>query len=102
MAITLWSVRAGGVRELRYIQVIEKYLEQVCWILDFVNLLHLTEIVKVNFVVLSAIAYSSWRNWQKPRWDRKVVSSVGIGLMTLLGGEWYIMFPSQICITEKN
>jgi len=40
-----------------------------------------------NAAVLSAVGYYSYLNWDKPKWDRRVVSAVSVGLLTLFGGE---------------
>ncbi|ESK85241.1 hypothetical protein Moror_11388 [Moniliophthora roreri MCA 2997] len=41
----------------------------------------------VNAAVLGAVGYFSYINWDKPTWDRRVVSAVSVGLLTLWGGE---------------
>ncbi|KAF8891646.1 hypothetical protein BD779DRAFT_1512273 [Infundibulicybe gibba] len=41
----------------------------------------------VNTAVLGTVGYFSYVNWAQPRWDRRVVSAVTAGLLTLWGGE---------------
>ncbi|KAF8647036.1 hypothetical protein AX16_006873 [Volvariella volvacea WC 439] len=41
----------------------------------------------LNAAVLGALGYFTYANWGKPAWDRRVVSSVAVGLLTLWGGE---------------
>ncbi|KAK7438041.1 hypothetical protein VKT23_018208 [Stygiomarasmius scandens] len=44
----------------------------------------------VNTAVLGAVGYYSYINWDRPSWDRRTVSAVSIGLLTLFGGEGII------------
>jgi len=41
----------------------------------------------VNAAILGSVGYLSYIHWDKPTWDRKIVSAVSIGLLTLWGGE---------------
>jgi hypothetical protein len=41
----------------------------------------------VNAAVLGTVGYFSYVNWDKPTWDRRTVSAVTIGLLTMWGGE---------------
>ncbi|KAJ4468240.1 hypothetical protein J3R30DRAFT_3305713 [Lentinula aciculospora] len=41
----------------------------------------------VNAAVLGSVGYFSYIHWDKPTWDRRVVSAVSVGLLTLWGGE---------------
>ncbi|KAK1229174.1 hypothetical protein PQX77_007746 [Marasmius sp. AFHP31] len=41
----------------------------------------------VNAAILGTVGYFSYINWDKPTWDRRVVSAVSVGLLTLWGGE---------------
>ncbi|THU95665.1 hypothetical protein K435DRAFT_778913 [Dendrothele bispora CBS 962.96] len=44
----------------------------------------------VNTAVIGAVGYYSYINWDKPTWDRRVVSAVSVGLLALFGGEGLI------------
>jgi len=44
----------------------------------------------VNTSILGAVGYYSYINWDKPHWDRRIVSAVSVGLLTLWGGEGYL------------
>ncbi|KAF7965385.1 hypothetical protein HWV62_44081 [Athelia sp. TMB] len=44
----------------------------------------------INTAVLGAVGYYSYINWDKPSWDRRTVSAVSVGLITLWGGEGII------------
>jgi len=41
----------------------------------------------VNVGVLGTVGWYSYINWDAPRWDRKIVSMVGCGLLSLWGAE---------------
>ncbi len=43
----------------------------------------------VNTAVLGAVGYFSYVNWDRPSWDRRTVSAVTVGLLTLWTGEGY-------------
>ncbi|KAG6844343.1 hypothetical protein H0H87_007619 [Tephrocybe sp. NHM501043] len=43
----------------------------------------------VNTAVLSAVGYFSFIHWDRPTWDRRVISAVAVGLLALWGGEGY-------------
>ena len=45
----------------------------------------------VNVGILGGLGYFSYTNWDKPTWDRRLVSAVSVGLLTLWGGEGYVM-----------
>jgi hypothetical protein len=40
----------------------------------------------VNTVILGGLGYLAYSNWNKP-WDRRVVSGISVGLLTVWGGE---------------
>ncbi|PIL36066.1 hypothetical protein GSI_01726 [Ganoderma sinense ZZ0214-1] len=44
----------------------------------------------LNAGVLGAVGYLSYTNWDRPTWDRRIVSAVSVGLLTLWGSEGYI------------
>ncbi|KAF5385794.1 hypothetical protein D9615_002454 [Tricholomella constricta] len=44
----------------------------------------------VNAALLGTVGYFSYVNWGRPTWDRRIVSAVTVGLLTLWGGEGYI------------
>lgn len=41
----------------------------------------------VNAGILGAVGYFSYINWNKPTWDRRVVSAVSVGILALWAGE---------------
>lgn len=41
----------------------------------------------LNVGILGGIGYSAYTNWDAPRWDRRVVSAVTVGLLGLWAGE---------------
>jgi hypothetical protein len=41
----------------------------------------------VNAAILGSVGYFSYIHWDRPTWDRRIVSAVSIGLLTLWGGE---------------
>ncbi|KAI0823391.1 hypothetical protein BC628DRAFT_1325257 [Trametes gibbosa] len=41
----------------------------------------------VNAGILGAVGYFSYINWDRPYWDRRTVSAVSVGLLTLWSGE---------------
>ncbi|KAI1795497.1 hypothetical protein LXA43DRAFT_970433 [Ganoderma leucocontextum] len=45
----------------------------------------------LNAGVLGAVGYLSYTNWNKPTWDKRVVSAVSVGLLTLWGSEGYVL-----------
>lgn len=54
-----------------------------------IHLLYPTDRFIVNTVILGTVGYVSYANWNRP-WDRKVVSAISVGLLTLWGGEGVI------------
>ncbi|KAH9911462.1 uncharacterized protein B0H18DRAFT_975722 [Fomitopsis serialis] len=44
----------------------------------------------VNAGVLGAIGYYAYTEWDRPRWDKRLVSAVSVGLLTLWSGEGYL------------
>ncbi|KAK4703697.1 hypothetical protein P7C70_g2522, partial [Phenoliferia sp. Uapishka_3] len=43
-----------------------------------------------NFAVLAAVGAIAYSNWDKPRWDRRTVSAITVGLLGLFGAEGYL------------
>ncbi|TFK54398.1 hypothetical protein OE88DRAFT_1733065 [Heliocybe sulcata] len=43
----------------------------------------------LNVGILGTVGYFGYTNWDKPTWDRRIVSSVSVGLLALWGGEGY-------------
>lgn len=41
----------------------------------------------LNTGILGTVGYFSYINWDKPQWDRRTVSAVTVGLLTLWTGE---------------
>ncbi|EIW82944.1 hypothetical protein CONPUDRAFT_121241 [Coniophora puteana RWD-64-598 SS2] len=44
----------------------------------------------VNTAILGAVGYYGYTNWDRPRWDRNVVSAISVGLFSLTAVEGYI------------
>ena len=44
----------------------------------------------LNLLVLGGVGCAAYQNWDAPRWDRKIVSAVSVGLLALWGGEGYV------------
>ena len=45
---------------------------------------------EVNAGILGTVGYFSYANWDRPTWDRRIVSAVSVGLLTLWTGEGYV------------
>lgn len=43
--------------------------------------------VLVNTAVLGTVGFFSYKHWDARQWDRRVVSAVSVGLLTLWSGE---------------
>lgn len=41
----------------------------------------------MNLGVISAVSYLAYENWDRPYWDRKTVSAISVGLLSLVLGE---------------
>ncbi|EPQ57410.1 hypothetical protein GLOTRDRAFT_92447 [Gloeophyllum trabeum ATCC 11539] len=41
----------------------------------------------LNVGILGTVGYFGYTNWDRPQWDRRIVSSVSVGLLALWGGE---------------
>ena len=37
----------------------------------------------VNVGVLGGVGFAAWKNWERPTWDRRVVSAITVGLLGL-------------------
>jgi len=44
----------------------------------------------VNAGLLGTVGYFAYTNWDRPRWDKRIVSAVSVGLLTLWSGEGYL------------
>ncbi|KAF8919976.1 hypothetical protein CPB85DRAFT_1248751 [Mucidula mucida] len=44
----------------------------------------------LNAGIIGAVGYFSYTNWDKPTWDRRLISAISVGLITLWGGEGVI------------
>lgn len=44
----------------------------------------------MNAVILGGIGYFSYKTWDRPSWDKRVVSAVTVGLLGLWSGEGYL------------
>lgn len=45
----------------------------------------------MNLGVIGCLSYAAYDNWDRPYWDRKTVSGIVICLLTLIGGEGYVL-----------
>ncbi|KAI0051629.1 hypothetical protein FA95DRAFT_243749 [Auriscalpium vulgare] len=50
----------------------------------------------VNVGVLGTVSYFAYSNWDRPAWDRRVVSAVSVGLLALWGGEGALASRSDV------
>jgi hypothetical protein len=41
----------------------------------------------VNFALIAVPAFYAYQNWHAPRWDRRIVSAVAVGLGAIFGAE---------------
>jgi len=41
----------------------------------------------MNAAILGSLGYLSYKNWDKPTWDRRTVTAISVGLLALWGGE---------------
>jgi len=44
----------------------------------------------INVCLLGGVGYAAYAHWDKPTWDRRIVSAVSVGLLALFGGEGYL------------
>ncbi|KZT11065.1 uncharacterized protein LAESUDRAFT_755682 [Laetiporus sulphureus 93-53] len=44
----------------------------------------------VNAAILGTVGYFAYREWNRPTWDRRIVTAVSVGLLTLWSGEGYL------------
>ncbi|CCM00392.1 uncharacterized protein FIBRA_02422 [Fibroporia radiculosa] len=44
----------------------------------------------VNASILGTLGYFAYTEWDRPRWDRRIVSAISAGLLTLWSGEGYL------------
>lgn len=56
----------------------------------------------VNLAILGSVGYMAYSHWHLPRWDRKVVSSVSIGLAALAAGQGSVVSFSHSCPSMEN
>ncbi|KAI0054972.1 hypothetical protein BV25DRAFT_323424 [Artomyces pyxidatus] len=50
----------------------------------------------VNVGILSTVGYFAYSNWDRPHWDRRTVSAISVGLLTLWGGEGVVASRSDV------
>ncbi len=56
----------------------------------------------VNVGILGTVGWYAYINWDAPRWDRKVVSAVGCGLLTLWGAEGCVIVLSATLFEKSD
>jgi len=44
----------------------------------------------LNLGILGGVGYAAYLHWDQPRWDRRTVSAISAGLLTLAAGEGYL------------
>lgn len=44
----------------------------------------------LNAGVLGTVGYFAYKEWDRPKWDRRIVSAISVGLLTLWSGEGYV------------
>ncbi|PAV24108.1 40S ribosomal S18-coprinopsis cinerea [Pyrrhoderma noxium] len=44
----------------------------------------------LNIGILGGVGYAAYVNWDSPRWDRRVVSAVSVGLLGITGAEGFL------------
>lgn len=49
------------------------------------------DVLTVNAGILGAIGYYAYTEWDRPRWDKRIVSAVSVGLLTLWSGEGCVL-----------
>lgn len=45
----------------------------------------------VNLAILGGTGYASYIHWDKPTWDRRIVSAVSAAILTVWGAEGYVV-----------
>lgn len=45
----------------------------------------------INVITLSATALVALKYWNKPHWDKRVVSAVIVGVSAIMGGQGYVV-----------
>lgn len=73
--------------------------------LPLLCILHSVLIFPVNSAILGALGYVAYSNWNKP-WDRRAVSAISVGLLTIWGGEGYasmdLIFLRSLTLIIQN
>lgn len=59
----------------------------------------MTDHPEVNAGILGTVGYFSYANWDRPTWDRRIVSAVSVGLLTLWTGEGYVF---SLCVADRS
>ncbi|KZO95496.1 hypothetical protein CALVIDRAFT_564554 [Calocera viscosa TUFC12733] len=44
----------------------------------------------INIGVLGGVGYAAYAYWHEPKWDRRIVSAVSVGLLGVFAGEGYV------------
>ena len=55
---------------------------------------HKQTLCSVNTGILGAVGYLTYVNCNQPRWDRRVLSAVAVGLLGLWTGEGYVSYQT--------
>lgn len=45
-----------------------------------------------NVGIIGTVGYFAYTNWDRPHWDRRTLSAISVGLLTLWGGEGSVLF----------
>lgn len=64
--------------------------------------LTLTALIAANLSVIGTVGYFAYMNWDKPKWDRRVVSAAAISIFTLWGGEGSVLYLSNLRSTRSH
>lgn len=50
-----------------------------------------------NVGILGTVSYFAYENWDSPSWDRRTVSAISVGLLTLWAGEGCVFQRQSSC-----
>lgn len=55
-----------------------------------------------NLAVIGSLAYFTYSNWGKPRWDRRIVSATAIGVSTWFGLQGYLLPQTEAVQNQRR